>query len=276
MIAQYDFFRTKYGDELLIDLIQLEDLEKYIIATPVHRLMYYDITIISGGTGTFSIDGIEHRVTRGTVLFSSPGQIRRWNTSKTPRGYVVIFEQEFLTTFFNDTKFVESLSFFNSSGTLILDREDYKYLSGVLESMKREITVHDLHMLRALLYQVLIFLNRRFQSREKLSPNRYVHYFAQFVGDSYKQHRSVNYYADLLHITPGHLNSLVKQHLGVTPKQYILNRNMLEARRLLQYTTMGIDEIATTLNYESTSYFVRVFRLHTDITPLNFRKLSNP
>jgi hypothetical protein len=27
MIIQYDFFRTKYGQELLIDLIRLEDLE---------------------------------------------------------------------------------------------------------------------------------------------------------------------------------------------------------------------------------------------------------
>ena len=40
MITQYNFFRTKYGEELLIDLIHLEDLGKYIKLSPVQRLSY--------------------------------------------------------------------------------------------------------------------------------------------------------------------------------------------------------------------------------------------
>lgn len=276
MIAQYDFHRTKYGEELLIDLIRLEQLDKYITATPIHRLSYFDITVITEGTGMFSIDGSDYPIKPGTVLFTSPGQVRHWNTSTTPKGYVVIFESEFLTTFFSDTGFVEGLSIFNHPGNLELSDSDFKYLIGILESIEKEIGTTDRHMLRALLYQVLVFLNRSFKTGEKRQANRYIAGFTSLVATSHHQHRSVSYYADRLHITVGHLNSLVKRHLGVTAKQYILNRNILEAKRLLQYTTMDIDQIATALNYESTSYFIRVFRLHTNNTPLHFRRMPNP
>lgn len=276
MIAQYDFYKTKYGEELLIDLIRLEHLEKYITATPVHRLSYYDITVITEGTGTFSIDNSDHPITPGIVLFSSPGQVRHWNTSVTPKGYVVIFESEFLASFFNDTGFVEGLSIFNHPGSLELSETDFTWLTGVLESIEKEIATTDRHMLRALLYQVLVFLNRSFRASDKKQVNRYVAEFTSLVTAFHHQQRSVTFYADKLHITVGHLNSLVKLHFAVSAKQYILNRNMLEAKRLLQYTTMDVDQIATALNYESTSYFIRVFRLHTNVTPLNFRKTANP
>ena len=45
----FNFSRTKYGGELLIDLIRLESLAKYIRREPRHCLTYYDITLIWEG-----------------------------------------------------------------------------------------------------------------------------------------------------------------------------------------------------------------------------------
>jgi AraC family transcriptional regulator, transcriptional activator of pobA len=112
MITRYDFFKTKYGEELLIDLLYLEDLERHITLSPVQRLNYYDITIIASGEGTFSIDNYEQSLKCGSVFFTSPGQIRKWRTSKIPNGYVLIFQEEFLCTFFSDTQFIQNLSYF--------------------------------------------------------------------------------------------------------------------------------------------------------------------
>jgi hypothetical protein len=88
MIKQYNFYKTKYGDELLIDLIPLEDLQTYITETPTHSLTYFDITIISAD-GTFKSTGkLSNR--KGRVFFTSPGQIRQWNFNTMPCGYVSI------------------------------------------------------------------------------------------------------------------------------------------------------------------------------------------
>jgi AraC family transcriptional activator of pobA len=286
MITRYDFFRTKYGEELLIDLISLGDLEKYIRLSPVQRLTYYDITVIVDGNGTFHIDNHEHDLKQGSVFFSSPGQIRKWNTDEVPQGYVLIFEEEFLCTFFNDTQFVQNLSCFNSYDNppvLQLEYNDFQQLISLLQNIKNEILSfknYDKHILRALLYQILILLNRRFisvyPSSRKNPINRYIKSFIQLVDTNHYQYRTVEYYAQHLHITSGHLNSLVKNYFGISAKKYILNRNILEAKRMLQYTHMGIDEIAYRLNYENTTYFIRTFREHTHITPLHFRNQTNP
>jgi len=286
MITQYDFFRTKYGEELLIDLIHLEDLDKYIKLSPIQRLSYYDITVITRGNGTFTIDDHEHILKQGNVFFSSPGQIRKWTTTETPQGYVLIFEDEFLCTFFNDTHFVHNLPYYNSHEhprVLPLEPNDYNQLIILLKDIQTEITsfkTNDKHILRALLYQILVLLSRKFISTypasQKRPVNNYVSRFIQLVDRNHHQYRAVDHYARELHITSGHLNSLVKDYFGISVKKYILNKNILEAKRMLQHTDMTIEQIATRLNYETTTYFVRTFRAHTNLTPLGFRKQANP
>ncbi len=286
MITQYDFFKTKYGEELLIDLIHLEDLGKYIKLSPIQRLSYYDITIITGGNGTFSIDDHEQELKQYNVFFSSPGQIRKWSTIQTPKGYVLIFEDEFLCTFFNDKQFTKQLSYFNlcdSPPVVELTPDDFLKLKGLLQDIKAEILSfknNDKHILRALLYQTLIFLNRKYVTAyplsAKKSTNRYIEQFAQLVETNFNQERAVEYYAQKLHITSGHLNCVVKEHCGISAKKYILNKTILEAKKLLRYTDMSIQQIADYLHYENTTYFTKIFREHTNITPLNFRKQTNP
>ena len=285
MITQYDFFRTKYGEELLIDLIHLEDLDTYIKRSPVQRLSYYDITVITNGNGTFTIDNYEQELKRGQVFFSAPGQIRKWNVIHTPKGYVLIFENEFLCTFFNDKQFTKRLSYFNpySPPVLELTSGDFLKLRDLFQEIKAEILSfkrNDKHILRALLYQTLIFLNRKFivvyPVTDKSAINRYIDQFAQLVETDFSQNRNVDYYAQHLCITSGHLNSLIKAHFGISAKRYILNKTILEAKRLLLYTEMSIDQIAGYLHYENTSYFAKIFREYTDMTPLNFRKQVNP
>ncbi|MCW5911358.1 MAG: helix-turn-helix domain-containing protein [Cyclobacteriaceae bacterium] len=286
MITQYDFFRTKYGEELLIDLIQLEDLDKYIKLSPVQRLSYYDITVITGGSGTFTIDDHGQKIKRGNVFFSSPGQIRKWSTTHTPKGYVLIFEDEFLCAFFNDTQFTKRLSYFNlhnSPPVLELTPEAFQKLVNLLQDIRAEILQfknNDKHMLRALLYQTLIFLDRKFiavyPASAKKTPNRYIEQFTRLVEANLNQDRTVEYYAQKLHITSGHLNSMVKEYYYVSAKKYILSKTILEAKRLLHYTDMSVDQIASHLHYESTNYFARTFREHTNTTPLGFRKQANP
>lgn len=282
MIKQYNFHKTKYGDELLIDLIQLEDLQSYIAESPTHSLTYYDITLISDGHGTFNIDRQSEPIEKGRVFFSSPGQVRQWIFNAMPRGYVLIFEEEFLCTFFSDAQFVQNLSYFSCyevQSSIVLTPAEYCQLESLMQNIKDEICryqIKDKHILRALLYQILMLLNRIYTSQYPAShvcqANRYIQKFVCLVNTNYQHNRSVDFYAQHLNITPGHLNDLVKQHTGISAKQHILNRTMLEAKRLLSYTELSVDEIATHLNYESTSYFVRAFRNNTNQTPLRFRK----
>lgn len=285
-VKKYDFFKNKYGDELLIDLIPLESLEQYITEGCPHHLTYYDITLITGGKGTFCIDHYKYPIRYGTLLLSSPGQIRYWDIEQIPTGYALIFEEEFLSTFLNDSQFVSDLKYFNTcSGPpeLSLFPADEQYLIKLMQDIGKEIETHshhDQHILKALLYQALVWINRKYTvtypSADTDDYNMYIRRYTKLVNKEFCKHHSVSYYADALSITTGHLNDLCKSHLGVNAKQYIQNRVMLEAKRLLLYSDLQVSRIASHLSFEDTSYFVRRFKQITGITPDIFRKAKNP
>ena len=100
--------------------------------------------------------------------------------------------------------------------------------------------------------------------------------FIQEVNAHIKEQHSVRYYADKLCITPNYLNEIVSSTLNISAKQYIRNKVMDEAKRLLVYTQLPIAEIAFELNFSTVSYFVRSFRQHTKETPLSYRQIHKP
>lgn len=284
-MERYDFHKTKYGSELLIDLIQLESLEKYIIRKESHVLSYYDITLITEGNGFFLLDEFRYTIEPRKIFFSSPMQVREWETEKVPKGLVLIFEEEFLGTFFNDLEFVQRLSYFNTlfhQPFLSLNTSDYAYFKAVLENIEKEIitqTEKDNHILRALLYQVLGWLNRLYLKSNSFSesiPGSHIFEFRRLVNQHFADQHSVSFYADKLNITAGHLNDVIKQHFGVSAKEFIQNRIFLEAKRLLQYSSMTVAEIAWKLNFQDDSYFIRAFKNKMGCTPHSYKNTANP
>lgn len=98
-IPQYDFYKHKYGDELLIDVVPLNTIKKYLKEQPVHILTYYDITLITSGEGEFLIDHQANRVKPQEIIFTRPGEIRKWDDKTIQDGFALIFEEEFLLSF---------------------------------------------------------------------------------------------------------------------------------------------------------------------------------
>ncbi|MBN1907491.1 MAG: AraC family transcriptional regulator [Deltaproteobacteria bacterium] len=281
----YDFFKTKYGSELLIDLVRLETLEKYIIGKGPHVLSYYDITLILEGNGSFRLDEFSFDIEPHKIFFSSPMQVRKWEIEKMPKGLILIFEEEFLCSFFNDSEFVQRLSYFNAiyhEPVLSLHASDFTYFKSILENIEKEIVGKDKkdnHILRALLYQSLCWLNRLYlksNTGSEPASGRYVYEFRKMANRNFKQHHSVCFYADKLHITAGHLNDMVKDHFGTSAKYFIQSRLFLEAKRLLLYSTLSVSEIAWELNFQDDSYFVRAFKNKMGCTPHSYKNSLNP
>ena len=281
-IPQYYFHKTKYGDELLIDIVKLKDIQKYIHKNPVHTLSYFDITFIEGAA-TFSIDNKSYALKTGDVVFSKPGQIRAWETeSHSLDGLALIFEEEFLLSFFNDSLFIQNLSYFSTEReTSVINISEIKQRTNyLLQNIVAEINSYeskDKHILRALLYEILMLLDREYRKQNtgrketEKTTNRHANSFIGLVNNDFKQHHDTGYYADKLCITPNYLNEIVKRATGINAKLYIQNKILSEAKKMLSYTNLSISEIAENLNFDSSSYFIRFFRKHTGSTPLHYR-----
>jgi AraC family transcriptional activator of pobA len=81
-------------------------------------------------------------------------------------------------------------------------------------------------------------------------------------------------YADLLYITPGHLNDTVNDMLGISASDLIQERIILEIKRMLLHSQESINEIAQTFNFDDPSYFARFFKNKTGSSPKEFREES--
>ncbi len=287
-IPQYTFYKTKYGSKLLIDIVELEYTKKFLTRSTVHTLTYYDITFITQGEGVFSIDNQMYEASPGDVFFSKPGEIRNWDIRHISNGYALIFEDEFLSSFFKDPLFVQHLPYFQTGKTackLHLSDELYPRMLQLLSEIKKEIDAYhqnDVHVLRALLYEALMLLSRAYrtatppQETDKEANSNHLDKFIRLVNAHFKEQQSVRYYADKLCITPNYLNEVVSSALNVSAKQYIRNKVMDEAKRLLIYTDLPVSEIAFELHFSTASYFVRSFRQCVEETPLSYRQRLKP
>lgn len=161
--------------------------------------------------------------------------------------------------------------------TDIYSRIDHS-IRNIIEEITNEQS-KDRHVLRALLYEILMLLNREYLKtciiNQEILQNRHVDNFIQLVDSEFYIHHDTKFYANKLCLTPNYLNQIVKAQIGTSPKRYIQNKIIQETQRLLSYTNKSISEIAKELNFENSSYFIRLFRKQVNLTPLQYRESEN-
>jgi AraC-like DNA-binding protein len=77
------------------------------------------------------------------------------------------------------------------------------------------------------------------------------------------EQKPVTKIAKELAISTNGLYQIVKEFSGVSPKEFITNRLMLEAQRKLHYSEYTTKELAYELGFNDPDYFSRIFKKHT-------------
>ncbi len=96
------------------------------------------------------------------------------------------------------------------------------------------------------------------------------------IEDRYRQPLSLKDVARAVHLSPGHLTTVVGRKTGRTVQEWITERRMAEARRLLVETDLQVAEVGRQVGYADSAYFARSFRRSHHITPLAWRRAGRP
>lgn len=132
-------------------------------------------------------------------------------------------------------------------------------------------------MIRTLAYKVCRVIGRHIEAQmpaEVSARSRNEEYFNQFMNvlsKHYMQQRTVGFYAEQLHLTPKYLTTIIRKTSGRSAVQWIDDYVVLEAKNLLKYSTMSIQEVAYYLNFSNQSFFGKYFKNHTGMTPSAYR-----
>ena len=93
-----------------------------------------------------------------------------------------------------------------------------------------------------------------------------------FIEEHYREGISLKDVARAVGLTPGHLTTVVGRKTGRTVLEWITERRMAEARRLLAETDLPVEEVGRRVGYAGAGYFVRTFRQAHGATPLGWRR----
>lgn len=77
--------------------------------------------------------------------------------------------------------------------------------------------------------------------------------------------------AQAVGLSPSYLSRLFKQEVGISLSDYIREKKLDRAQRLLRFTDQSFAEIANILAFSSQSHFIQAFKSHTGMTPKKYR-----
>ena len=111
-------------------------------------------------------------------------------------------------------------------------------------------------------------LHQTEQSREQ----SYVDFALHYIHMNYQNPVTIGELTDLLGISQPYLFRVFKVATGKSPKQYLSDYRLLQAKKLLQETQLSVTEVAASVGYGDVLAFSKFFRMRQGISPQHYRR----
>jgi AraC family transcriptional activator of pobA len=250
-----------------------------------HKHSFYHLVYFTRGGGSQTIDFQQVPVKPNQIYFMIPGQVHNWAFKGDVDGYIINFSVPFFQSFLLKANYLEEFPFFTgivNDAVIEIPVELQEKITGLFEELILETEERkplDMDMVRALMLQLFISVARLGLVTVNSAIPSYnytlLRNFQKLIEKNYTSIKLPKGYAELLYITPNHLNALCNDVLGISAGEVIRNRIALEAKRLLINNDLTVSEIAGQLNFADNSYFTKFFKKQVGITPEEFRKTTN-
>lgn len=92
-----------------------------------------------------------------------------------------------------------------------------------------------------------------------------------YLYENYTHSLSLDELSTKFNISKFHLLRTFRQHLSMTPNEYLQTIRITRAKELLRTTNLSVGIIANMVGLESTSYFIAAFKKQEGVTPHKYR-----
>jgi AraC family transcriptional regulator of arabinose operon len=124
----------------------------------------------------------------------------------------------------------------------------------------------------ALIYQFFSLLLRNSSKKSVVdipeSAKRIIDY-------NFDKNITVKDISNMLYLSPEYLTRQFSEKYNVSPKEYLIEKRIAFAKKMLTESTACISEISNSVGYEDQLYFSRIFKKKTGLSPLEFRKQAH-
>ncbi|WP_286883826.1 MULTISPECIES: helix-turn-helix domain-containing protein [Sphingobacterium] len=248
----------------------------------LHNNLVFSI-IRTGSPVRIKIGPTVYRFAANELLFIGPHYEVGVVEPITADGFLLWFTADFYERSKADTEILNSELFFGSHP--FLSMRDYRTelvfkklfverLKGCAEYRTIDMMVAH-HCFESLLlegYQTMLSLETTRVSAEIASVQLF-NRFSVLLHKHYREHTSVQYYADRLHLSPRKLTELCSAVAGKSAKCVISTVVAQQALRYIKHTDLSISQISYEMGFSDESNFRNFFKRQTGSNPLAYRQI---
>ncbi|MTG97219.1 MULTISPECIES: helix-turn-helix domain-containing protein [Myroides] len=245
-----------------------------------YRSNYYGIGLLEQGEITFYIDLTRYHIQAPAIIFADTTSIKRWD--KTKRTYemrTILFSEDFMQSKLIENNVLNSFSDLSSLGGCVTQLNEVEFtnfltLFKVIDSRVNSDNPFHIEVVRGAIYSMInevAYMYEKYGNQTKALHSLDLR-FREAVAKHCKQQRSVQFYAEYLHVHPKYLSHVISTETGMTASEWIQSQVVLEAKVLLQDHTISVGTIAEVLNFPDQSTFGKYFKKYAGISPSNYRE----
>ena len=269
----------------LFQINRVEDIkDKIKFPIPPHRKTVYDFIFLTEGNSQRSKGLQDYHFSKNTFFFLPAFQISTHEfLSENVKGFFCHFDTEIFHETFQNHHIFDYFPFlrFLSDPIIEINETAKLFIINILERLENEYAKNDLErfdIVAAYLFTLFTEVNQFVKPNDFTKKNA-----ALRITENYKnvlsQHiytkQRISDYADLLSISPDHLNKSVKITTGKSAQDLLNEMVLLEAKVMLRQTNLSISEVAFKLSERNPSDFSRLFKNKTGLTPKQYKQMPD-
>ena len=228
------------------------------------------------------MDGEPVDIRAGSIAVIGRGRVHRVLTAKDLHGAGVRFGEELLHSAADGRANPSWLIGTTATHTVDVPEGEFDRLEGLLHALadeaQRPPDARSLDLQRHFLSALLLWIERWYEDGHTERPSEdhaqldLYRRFVEVLDRDFARHHDAVHYADALAVPQAALSKTLVQVTGRGTKEQITDRRMLEAARLLRFTTLSVGEIAYRAGYTDQLYFSRAFRRRYGTPPSEYRR----
>ncbi|UOQ87157.1 AraC family transcriptional regulator [Gracilibacillus salinarum] len=256
-----------------------------------HRHQGYEIVWLKAGEALYVFEEKVYHLRKNTILLFKSSEFHRVSLrdGAAYERVVVMFTADFfsfdhvlLKSFFH---FMDQLPFPHFKLDLFVwDTDTFQaMIDNLLFESNHKNNWQQKAALEIYLMELILFLSRSMnidqQANHKLdrvseqqNPVDFHDQIVKEINEVWNTEWRLDTIAEHLHISKFYLCRFFKKEFGVTIQEYILQRRLFEANRLLTESSLTVHEISEHVGFQSASSFIRRFKERNRVTPNQYRK----
>lgn len=260
-----------------------KELQKLPVKYP-YRSDHFTIVLVTEGSASLKLNLIDYSLKKHDLLIISPNDVRQFLHISTDCTFIGVgFTQDFLLHSGLHKKNIDAFDFFSSQAKPVvkLDQENSHVLFQLFSILHKKSASKDevffknefiSHSFSALIFEIAHLFRKSNTVHVKITRKEDLAIrFVKLLPLHFRNQRGLQYYADLLYITPKYLTQTIKQITGKTAGEFIDEMVIMEAKVLLNDFSKSIGQVAEELHFSDQFYFSKFFKKHAGINPSDYR-----